>query len=54
MVGRLIASRLAAGSGRGDWPDSFKPAQTIAEESASSRKPKAAPCGQLKRVMNWA
>jgi hypothetical protein len=35
------------------WPLSFSPAQTIREDSASSRKPKAEPCSQLKRVMNW-
>ena len=35
------------------WPDSFRPTQTMALDSTSSRKPKAAPCSQLKRVMNW-
>ena len=33
-------------------PVSFRPSQTIAVESASSRNPNAAPCSQLKRVMN--
>ena len=27
--------------------------QTIAVDKPSSKKPKAAPCSQLKRVMNW-
>ena len=35
------------------WPVSFSPSQTIAVDSTSSRKPNAAPCSQLKRVMNW-
>jgi hypothetical protein len=35
------------------WPLRRKPAQTIRVDSPSNRKPKAAPCSQLKRVMNW-
>src|SRR5271156_6309318 len=30
------------------WPLSLRPSQTIAVDSASSRKPKAAPCSKLK------
>ena len=36
------------------WPVRRRPAQTMAEESSSSSMPKAAPWGQLKRVMNCA
>ena len=35
------------------WPLNRRPIQTIRLESKSSKKPKAAPCSQLKRVMNW-
>ena len=35
------------------WPLSFRPSHTMAVDSPSNRKPKAAPCSQLKRVMNW-
>ena len=34
------------------WPLRRSPTMTIAVERPSSRKPKAAPCSQLKRVMN--
>src|SRR5262245_8840421 len=34
------------------WPVSLSPAQTISVDSTSSRKPNAAPCSQLNRVMN--
>ena len=36
------------------WPASLKPSITSAVDSPSNRKPKAAPCSQLKRVMNCA
>src|SRR6185312_11955108 len=35
------------------WPLALSPNHTMAVDRASSRKPKAAPCSQLKRVMNW-